>query len=43
LVKNGVKAVGGTDETLLKSLFSWLFPILIFLAIWMFVICGFAG
>ena len=33
LVKNDVKAVGGTDETLLKSLFSWLFPMLIFLGV----------
>ncbi len=42
LAKYGVKVTGGTDENVLKSLFSWLLPMLIFLGVWMFVIRGFA-
>ena len=43
MVKYGVKVVGGTDKTLLKSLFFCLFSMLIFLGIWMFVIRRFVG
>ena len=42
MAKHGVKVTGGTDESVLKSLFSWLLPMLIFLGVWMFVIRGFA-
>ncbi|MDP6688944.1 MAG: ATP-dependent zinc metalloprotease FtsH [Alphaproteobacteria bacterium] len=42
LAKYGVKVTGGTDENMVKSLFSWLLPMLIFLGVWMFVIRGFA-
>ena len=43
LAKYGIKVVGGTDENVVKSLFSWLLPMVIFLGIWMFVIRRFAG
>ena len=43
MVKYGVKVVGGTDKTLLKSLFSCLFSMLDFLGIWIFVIRRFVG
>ena len=42
MAKHGVKVTGGTDESVLKSMFSWLLPMLIFLGVWMFVIRGFA-
>ena len=41
--KYGVKVVGGTDEGFLKSLFSWLLPMLIFMGVWLFVIRRFAN
>ncbi len=41
--KYGVKITGGTDESILKSLASWLLPMLVFLGVWMFVIRRFAG
>ncbi|MBT7977743.1 MAG: ATP-dependent zinc metalloprotease FtsH [Rhodospirillaceae bacterium] len=43
LAEHGIKVVGGTDETILKSLASWLLPMLLFLGVWMFVIRRFAG
>jgi cell division protease FtsH len=38
LTKYGVKVTGGTEGTFLRDLFSWIAPMLVFLAIWMFVI-----
>ncbi|MBT4486819.1 MAG: ATP-dependent zinc metalloprotease FtsH [Rhodospirillaceae bacterium] len=41
--KYGIKVTGGTDETVLKSVASWLLPMVLFLGIWMFVIRRFSG
>ena len=38
LTKYGVKVIGGTESTFLRNLFSWIAPMLVFLAIWMFLI-----
>jgi len=38
LAKHGVAYGGGTESTLLRDIMSWLFPVLLFVAIWMFVI-----
>jgi cell division protease FtsH len=36
--QNGVTITGGTDNTWLKSLMSWILPVLLFFGVWMFVI-----
>ncbi len=38
LDKFGVSYTGGTEKTLFREILSWLFPVLVFFAIWMFVI-----
>jgi cell division protease FtsH len=38
LAKHGVDYAGGTESTLLRDILSWLFPVLLFAAIWIFVI-----
>ncbi|MDP6705076.1 MAG: ATP-dependent zinc metalloprotease FtsH [Alphaproteobacteria bacterium] len=38
LDKYGVSYTGGTEKTLLREILSWIFPVLLFVAIWMFII-----
>jgi len=42
LAKYNVKVTGGSDGGVLKDIFSWLLPMVLFLGVWMFVIRGFA-
>jgi cell division protease FtsH len=38
LEKYGVSFTGGTEETLIGNILSWVLPMLVFVAIWMFII-----
>ncbi|PIW26333.1 MAG: cell division protein FtsH [Rhodospirillales bacterium CG15_BIG_FIL_POST_REV_8_21_14_020_66_15] len=42
LAKFDVRVLGETEDTWLTRLFSWIFPLLFFLVVWMFVIRKFA-
>ena len=43
LAKYNVKITGGTEETFLKSLLSWIVPAAVFFGIWMFALRFMAG
>ena len=40
--QSGVTITGGTENTWVKNLLSWILPVLVFLGVWMFVIRRFA-